>query len=531
MTDGGGVRGYSTLLILRELMSKIKALETQPAWMREYDFIEDSVRSSADYPWQEDTYDHDSQFYPCHYFDYIAGTSTGGLIAIMLGRLRMSVEEAIEKFRYFGDSVFAKERLFHERRILYFPRAKYSTRRTRKAFLEIIRESMKKHGGGEVENYEVETEPFAMHKNCDQFCHTLVISRKKSGRGVEKTYVHRTYDHHESHEGSYVVPNSGMACRSHIWQVARATSAAPRYFEAHEEGDDTYLDGGMGHNNPSDIVFHEVINLHKHYPSIHISIGTGQPAETIVVRKKDQLGEIRKQSRKQFIKKYLEIGNAAKKILTDTEMVAANVKLITDRFNTEHVRFNVPNDIRRGTGDTCLGQIPLDEWLPTKQKKQKGGEAVAVGAITTGKIETMTREYLDYPKVQEQLEDYARKLVLIRRRRARTDRWEKYATNICYDCGESVQGCAGDLRGPTHRRTFRTHIMDHHSELVQGKSRKEVEQVISQYRMFDRQHFKRGTTRTRTRTGTNTWREEDRRNWTTSLGGGSTSGWEIQHAQ
>lgn len=67
------------LLILRELMSKIATLEKQPAWMREQDFLsERPVRSSADYPWQEDTYTHDSQFYPCHYFDYIAGTSTGG---------------------------------------------------------------------------------------------------------------------------------------------------------------------------------------------------------------------------------------------------------------------------------------------------------------------------------------------------------------------------------------------------------------------------------------------------------------------
>ena len=57
--DGGGVRGLSSLLILRELMEEI------------------GRRKNGNAP------------LPCEYFDLIAGTSTGGFIAIMLGRLRM----------------------------------------------------------------------------------------------------------------------------------------------------------------------------------------------------------------------------------------------------------------------------------------------------------------------------------------------------------------------------------------------------------------------------------------------------------
>jgi patatin-like phospholipase/acyl hydrolase len=58
--DGGGVRGLSSLLILRELMEEVgrrAQLANTPL--------------------------------PCQYFDLIGGTGTGGLIAIMLGRLRM----------------------------------------------------------------------------------------------------------------------------------------------------------------------------------------------------------------------------------------------------------------------------------------------------------------------------------------------------------------------------------------------------------------------------------------------------------
>ena len=58
--DGGGVRGLSSLLILREIMEEI-GRQTK----------------TAETP------------LPCEYFDLIGGTSTGGLIAIMLGRLGM----------------------------------------------------------------------------------------------------------------------------------------------------------------------------------------------------------------------------------------------------------------------------------------------------------------------------------------------------------------------------------------------------------------------------------------------------------
>lgn len=64
--DGGGVRGLSSLLILQRVMQEIQRLN-----------------GDSELP------------LPCEYFDLICGTSTGGLIAIMLGRLRM-VREALK---------------------------------------------------------------------------------------------------------------------------------------------------------------------------------------------------------------------------------------------------------------------------------------------------------------------------------------------------------------------------------------------------------------------------------------------------
>lgn len=80
--DGGGVRGLSSLLILKALMIKIKP---------------------------------DDPPKPCDCFDLIVGTSTGGLIAIMLGRLRMSVDECIYAYRDFSSKVFVDKRVVWEK--------------------------------------------------------------------------------------------------------------------------------------------------------------------------------------------------------------------------------------------------------------------------------------------------------------------------------------------------------------------------------------------------------------------------------
>jgi predicted acylesterase/phospholipase RssA len=46
---------------------------------------------------------------PCCFFDLICGTSTGALVAIMLGRLEMTLGEAFDSFEAFSKAVFQKD--------------------------------------------------------------------------------------------------------------------------------------------------------------------------------------------------------------------------------------------------------------------------------------------------------------------------------------------------------------------------------------------------------------------------------------
>jgi hypothetical protein len=69
--DGGGVKGIVSLQILQTVMTEVSR--------------EKYLRDNPDGPALED--DDLPVLKPCDYFDLICGTSTGGLIAIMLGRL------------------------------------------------------------------------------------------------------------------------------------------------------------------------------------------------------------------------------------------------------------------------------------------------------------------------------------------------------------------------------------------------------------------------------------------------------------
>ena len=54
---------------------------------------------------------NEGQVQPHHVFKLVAGTSTGGLIALMLGKMGMTVDECIEKYESLSKNVFGKKHM------------------------------------------------------------------------------------------------------------------------------------------------------------------------------------------------------------------------------------------------------------------------------------------------------------------------------------------------------------------------------------------------------------------------------------
>ncbi|KAF4443532.1 patatin-like phospholipase [Fusarium acutatum] len=81
--DGGGVRGLSSLLILRSIMENIAKEKKDGTSV-------DSMR-------------------PCDYFDCITGAGIGGVIALLLGRLKLTMLECTVEYRMLSSLKYREE--------------------------------------------------------------------------------------------------------------------------------------------------------------------------------------------------------------------------------------------------------------------------------------------------------------------------------------------------------------------------------------------------------------------------------------
>ncbi|EIM92861.1 uncharacterized protein STEHIDRAFT_46734, partial [Stereum hirsutum FP-91666 SS1] len=80
--DGGGIRGLSSLQVLWHLLHEAQ--------------VEEGLSEMP---------------LPCEYFDLIGGTTLLRIIALMLGRLRMSVDDALRKYAELSKEVFSERKI------------------------------------------------------------------------------------------------------------------------------------------------------------------------------------------------------------------------------------------------------------------------------------------------------------------------------------------------------------------------------------------------------------------------------------
>ncbi|KAK0446048.1 acyl transferase/acyl hydrolase/lysophospholipase [Desarmillaria tabescens] len=314
--DGGGIRGLSSLLILYELMWRIKQTE-----------------GLSELP------------LPCEYFDLIGGTSTGGLIALMVGRLRMSVGDAIECYGRLSRKVFGK------------PKHGVRDGKFRATKLEEVLKSIVSN-----RTHDADTE---MVDDNYEACKTFVCAMDAHNMNAAIPVLFCTYTHHKEKR---------VNCA--IWQAARATSAAPTFFKRIEIGLENmkqpYIDGGMGRNNPAKVLLEEAKQV---FPGRRIacliSIGTGR-AQTIAI------------PRPGWFQRTLPLGviNALQMIATDCERTAE--ELARDFYDMPDVyfRFNVEHGlqgVKLAQWDR-LGEVAshTTQYLKTAAVDQKVDRAVSI---------------------------------------------------------------------------------------------------------------------------------------------------------
>ncbi|KAF4555209.1 Hypothetical protein D9617_3g022810 [Elsinoe fawcettii] len=218
--DGGGVRGLASLHLLRAVMDKAA-------------------------PGKK----------PCEVFDMIGGTSTGGLIAIMLGRLEMKITECIEKYENIMGDVF-KSGFFGKNARFAAKGEFYDASVLENKIKDIIREKL---------NTDPENVPlYSKDHRCRIFCMAV---RRDAANNHGPVFL-RSY--HNSQELS-LLPDIKL------WEAARATSAAPAYFSPIKVGDYELVDGGLQANNPLGWLWTEVLGVFgpARTTDCFLSIGTG----------------------------------------------------------------------------------------------------------------------------------------------------------------------------------------------------------------------------------------------------------------
>ncbi|KAG5634305.1 hypothetical protein H0H81_002476, partial [Sphagnurus paluster] len=237
LQDGGGIRGLSELMILGEIMERIKAENG----------LEEAPR-------------------PCEYFDIIGGTSTGGLVAIMLGRLGMSVQEAIAAYVRFARTVFSRKKWF-------FQDGTFKASVLERAIKEIV--------GRHTGDTEARMKTDYPNTRCKAFVCAM------PGANLAAPRIFRSYD---------VKENNSYNCK--IWEAARATSAAPTFFKSIEVGEEDgvkerFVDAGSGCNNPVRQVLNEAHLVYgkERQVACIVSIGTGHP-NVIGLQKPDAFQKI-----------------------------------------------------------------------------------------------------------------------------------------------------------------------------------------------------------------------------------------------
>ncbi|KAH6649685.1 acyl transferase/acyl hydrolase/lysophospholipase [Chaetomium tenue] len=286
--DGGGVRGYSMFLILQEIMH------------RTFVEIEGRAPRRSEIP------------KPCDHFDLIVGTGTGGLIALMLGRLRLDIETCKELYVRLTRIVFETDKTIAG---IPYRSTLFKATKLEEAIKECVREHTiyEKEGndGSEAGSIYNPLSPASRSSAAHPKRHTSNASvlsfsaRSPTSQAARPAFSRggnpnaRLYDERENRTKTVVTavykgtqkggapamlrsydsrrePAPEFDCK--IWEAGRATCAIGLAFKPIQIGQSVFHDDGAGTFNPSLTALDEAVV--NEWPGrevgVFLSVGTGK---------------------------------------------------------------------------------------------------------------------------------------------------------------------------------------------------------------------------------------------------------------
>ncbi|EMT71987.1 acyl transferase/acyl hydrolase/lysophospholipase [Fusarium oxysporum II5] len=335
--DGGGVRGVAALMHLDAIMKKVA-------------------------PGKK----------PCEVFDMIGGTSTGGFIAIMLGRLQMTIEDALKQYKKFMGTVFPTSRWTTVS--LVKSGSKWDASELEKCIKQLVQEQL----GQDPDQVLLLDEESA------KTCKVFVMATRQEGANNQAPVLFRSYENPlEKSE----LPGIKL------WEAARATSAAPMYFAPLEVGGYKFLDGGLQANNPMGWLWNEVLSVFGPARSTNcfLSIGTGIAAAKAV-------GDVRN------LKGFTE---SVASIATNSEITNLLFRSLINAFAPrpmakKYYRFNVGDGLPEWTEDDD------GNWTwKLLETRVEGGVAEMDDITAIDATEEQAKKYIELAGAQKMIEECA----------------------------------------------------------------------------------------------------------------------------
>ncbi|KAH9892376.1 FabD/lysophospholipase-like protein [Xylariomycetidae sp. FL2044] len=404
--DGGGVRGYSMFIIIQELMHRT--------------YVEMEGRAPR----------RDQIPKPCDHFDLIVGTGTGGLIALMLGRLRLDLEQCKELYVRMTRMVFETDKT-----IAGIP---YRSTLFKASMLEhAIKEAVRDHTVSDNEGNDGASDIMSpMSATSRTTAGSSAFPRRHQSNASVVSFSARSpaaqmaqpafrggghgdpnarlYDTRENRTKTAVTamykgtnrggeaamlrsydsrkePAPEYDCK--IWEAGRATCAIGLAFKPIKIGQTTFHDDGAGTFNPSPYALDEATV--NEWPGrdvgVFISVGTGKRPKS-----SDQNQHVWYEG---FMGDYAEARRKLIQKIEGCEVIHERMKkdlLMKRGVNIEnYYRFNV---------EVGVGEFAMNEWH-------------RLGDISTG-----TRRYLSREVEQKMVQESSTKLAKIHRAKLRHER-------------------------------------------------------------------------------------------------------------